>query len=193
MGRARKHWHVLRAEVQAQLQQWTNSNQDLPDLAVLWDVIVSDQDGVELKTVPAKCKRCAKAISSTSSTSVAVDQAGKENTQTEAVKVLTHKLAAFSSIINRRRSFAREHQVSACPLDDQSRCWLRLPYGTCNSYWIVYLRPLRRAQWRSWQRATDSLACTRHSHGDGVHSCCACYLRLSFCLTYYALLGLQAS
>ena len=57
VGRARKHWHVLRAEVQAQLQQWTNSNQDLPDLAVLWDVIVSDQDGVELKTVPAKCKR----------------------------------------------------------------------------------------------------------------------------------------
>jgi hypothetical protein len=114
VARARKHWHGLRAEMQSQVQQWTNIGQNLPDLPALWDVIAVDQDGVQLSVLPAKCRRCAQAtVDAPQQMTVAVAQNDKENAQNEAVKALTHKLAIFASIIDRRRSFAKGQKVSA--------------------------------------------------------------------------------
>jgi hypothetical protein len=96
------------------MQHWITNNQGLPDLPVLWDVIVADENGVELRIVPGKCKRCAQASSTIHAATAVVDQTGKENAQSEAVKTIAHKLAALSTIVNRRRMCTKGQKVSAC-------------------------------------------------------------------------------
>lgn len=114
VGRARKHWHVLRAEIQAQAQEWRNQDLDVPGVSALWDVLVVDQDDVQLKIVRGKCQRCEQGMGTTKASPGSVHQGGKENAQREAADILSHKLAAFSSIINRRKSVVKEQKVSAC-------------------------------------------------------------------------------
>ena len=113
VGRARAHWQALRAEIQAQLQKWAAEHHNLPAAPMLWDVIVADQEGTELKVVPGQCVTCAQLLDHTADAPERKPHPvlGKENARSKEASFLAQKLDALDSIITRRRSMAKTRQV----------------------------------------------------------------------------------
>jgi hypothetical protein len=86
----------------------------LPAAAALWDVVVVDKEGAEVKVAQGQCVVCSQLACSTPNMPANRHQtsAGKENAHKEDLAFLTQKLAALDSIITRRRSMVKDRKVS---------------------------------------------------------------------------------
>eukprot|EP00892_Ulva_mutabilis_P007133 jgi/Ulvmu1/4792/UM020_0077.1 len=112
-GRIQAAWHVLQEQVQKQLCEWNDQQQFLPKFAVMWDILVTAEDGQVVTAVPHPQATDKKHTEfQTHKDETGQHDTGKENVKQEQMAFLTQKLSVLESIIKKRRSAPQQHDAN---------------------------------------------------------------------------------